>query len=338
MKKNAHIFITGGTGSFGGAVVHKYLNDPDVGRVTIFSRDEDKQHQMRQKYRDIQKLRFIVGDVRNRDTLQHAMVGVDYVFHAAALKQVPVGEFFPMEMVQTNILGTHNVLDAAESAGVSKVVFLSTDKSVHPVNTMGMTKAIAEKALIARSRNARKTVFCVVRYGNVAASRGSVIPLFVDRIKAGQSIPVTDRLMTRFLLSLEDAVALVELALEKGKQGDIFVKKSPASTIEDIAHALKDIFNSKSKIEVVGIREGEKIHEILAHNMELIRAEDLGTHFRIRANDVSFRKYFETAGLGLNLANEYSSESTLRLTLDEVKKFLLSLPYIQAEIAIYKRQ
>lgn len=315
-------------------MVERYLKKASVAQVTVFSRDEDKQHTLRQKYQEASKLRFVIGDVRNIDTLRHAMTGIDYVFHAAALKQVPVGEFFPMEMIETNILGTHNVLDAAERAEVKKVVLLSTDKSVHPINAMGMTKALAEKVLIARSRNAKKTVFCTVRYGNVAASRGSVIPLFVERIKAGKPLPVTDLRMTRFLLDLEDAADLVELAIEKGRQGDIFVKKSPASTIQDVALALKDIFGSKSRIQITGVREGEKLHEILAHSMELRRAKDLDTHFCIQAEDVSFNKYFETADLGLNSANEYSSESTLRLSRVEVKKFLLSLPYIKHELAL----
>ena len=337
MKKGSHILLTGGTGSFGSAVVEAYLKKSGIERITIFSRDEDKQHRMREKHGNAPKLRFVVGDVRDRDALRHAMANVDYVFHAAALKQVPVGEFFPMEMVRTNILGTHNVLDAADSAGVKKVVLLSTDKAVHPINAMGMTKALAEKILIARSRNATTTIFCAVRYGNVAASRGSVIPLFVERIKAGKPLPVTDPHMTRFLLSLEDAVKLVELAIDKGMQGDIFVKKAPASTVEDLAYALIEMFASKSKVDVVGIREGEKIHEILAHSMELRRAEDLADYFRIKAGEVSFRKYLETADIGLNATNDYSSETTRRLTRPEIKKFLLDLPYIKQALTTYKR-
>ncbi|MDO8576550.1 MAG: polysaccharide biosynthesis protein [bacterium] len=332
MKKGKHILITGGTGSFGSTVVAKYMKKKDVSHVTVFSRDEDKQHAMRQKYGNDPKLHFVIGDIRERDSLRHAMYGVDYVFHAAALKHVPVGEFFPLEAVQTNILGTHNLLDAADIAGVTKLVLLSTDKSVHPINAMGMTKAIAEKLLVARSRTSRKTIFCAVRYGNVAASRGSVIPLFVERIKAGAPLPITVPHMTRFLLTLEDAVSLVELAIEKGEQGDIFVRKSPASTIQDLAEVLIDIFDSKSKIDVVGIREGEKMHEILAHSMELQRAEDLKTHFRIRPNGVSFQKFVETAGINLNAAKDYSSETTERLTKPQLKNLLLSIPYIKKQL------
>lgn len=329
------ILVTGGTGSFGHAVTDRLLRRKDVKSITVFSRDEEKQHRMRIAYKNNPKLAFIVGDVREHAAVRHAMQGIDVVFHAAALKQVPTGEFFPWEVVKTNILGTQNVIEAAEQAKVRKMVLLSTDKSVQPINAMGMSKALAEKFIAAYAHLARSTVFCAVRYGNVAASRGSVIPLFVDCIKQGKPLPITAPHMTRFLLSLEDAVDLVELAVDKGEQGDIFIKKSPASTIADLATALLNIFESHGPVEVVGIREGEKIHEILAHDMELMRAEDMGTHYRIKtAIDYDYRKYFERAdGIKSNVQQSYSSENTNRLSVSQIETFLRGLPYIQRALA-----
>lgn len=332
MKKTTTL-VTGGTGSFGSVVVERLLNDASTERVIVFSRDEKKQHDMRIKYRDNAKLEFVVGDVRDVSALRPALRSADYVFHAAALKQVPTGEFFPMEVVRTNILGTENVLTEAEGAGVKKVVLLSTDKSVHPINTMGMTKAIAEKLMASHALRSQGTVFCAVRYGNVAASRGSVIPLFIDQIKAGKDLTVTVPHMTRFLLSLDDAADLVELAMKKGEQGDTFIKKSPAATVEDLATALIELFGSKSKMKVVGIREGEKLHELLAHHIELGRAEDLGTHYRIRsAHGFDYRGYFEKAEGKRKDIPDYSSGTAGQLSVPQIKAFLKTLSYVQEEL------
>ena len=327
------VLITGGTGSFGHTAVERFLKRPEVEKVTVFSRDEKKQHDMRHEFRDNEKLTFVVGDVRDRDALWHVMRSADVVFHAAALKQVPTGEFFPWEMVKTNVLGSHNVADVAEQAGVGRVIFLSTDKAVHPINAMGMSKALAEKTMTAFSRIAQRTVFCAVRYGNVAASRGSVIPLFVECIKAQRPLPITVPHMTRFLLSLDDAVDLVELAVDKGEQGNIFIKKSPAATVQDLAVAIKELFESDVPITTVGIREGEKIHEILAHNLEVMNAEDLGGFFRIRTdNTFDYQKYFEESGKDLPEKEHYASNTTHQLSVGEIKEFLLTLPYIQEEL------
>jgi UDP-N-acetylglucosamine 4,6-dehydratase len=333
--KAKKILITGGTGSFGHAAVHRFLGRRSVGEVVVFSRDEKKQFDMQQEYRDNPKLKFIVGDVRDRDILRHALNGIDIVFHAAALKQVPTGEFFPWEMVKTNVVGAHNVADIADQVGVSKVVFLSTDKAVEPVNAMGMSKALAEKTMTAYSRIAHKTVFCAVRYGNVAASRGSVIPLFIDCIKGGRPLPLTVPHMTRFMLSLDDAVDLVELAIDKGQQGNIFVKKSPACTIGDLAQALLDIFDSSVGVKEVGIREGEKLHESLAHGLELIHAEDLGDYFRLRTTHAyDYASYFKKSpgSKTFTTPKNYTSHTTQQLSVQETKKFLLSLPYVQGEL------
>lgn len=331
------ILVTGGTGSFGHTAVARFLKRSDVERVIVYSRDEKKQHDMRHTFKGDDRLSFVVGDVRDRDALWHLMRGIDVVFHAAALKQVPTGEFFPWEMVKTNVLGSHNIADVAENVGVGRVIFLSTDKAVHPVNAMGMSKALAEKTMTAFSRIARNTVFCAVRYGNVAASRGSVIPLFVECIKARKPLPITVPHMTRFLLSLDDAVNLVELAMDEGKQGNIFIKKSPAATIQNLAVAIKELFKSDVQLTTIGIREGEKIHEILAHNLEIISAEDLGDFFRIRTDRTfDYQKYFEEGGNGLPEEGHYASNTTQQLTMPEIKKFLLSLPYIQEELRLYR--
>lgn len=334
------VLITGGTGSFGHTAVQRFLNRSSVEEVIVFSRDEKKQYDMQQEFRNESRLTFIIGDVRDRDILRHALRGVDVVFHAAALKQVPTGEFFPWEVVKTNVTGTHNVADIADQLGVSRVVLLSTDKAVQPVNAMGMSKALAEKTISAYSRIAKATTFCAVRYGNVAASRGSVIPLFIDCIKAGKPLPITVPHMTRFLLSLDNAVDLVELAVDKGAQGNIFIKKSPACTIENLATALLELFESKVGIEVVGIREGEKIHETLAHDLELMDAEDMGDYYRIRTTrDYDYQSYFEESK-GLQpkeRITSYTSESTTQLTVPQVKEFLLTLPYVTEELKRYKK-
>ncbi len=332
------ILVTGGTGSFGHAVTDRLLKRKDVKQIIVFSRDEEKQHRMRLEYKDNPKLTFIVGDVREKGAVSRAVRGIDVIFHAAALKQVPTGEFFPWEIVKTNILGTLNVAEAAEEAGVGKMILLSTDKSVLPINAMGMSKALAEKTLAAFAHTARKTVFCAVRYGNVAASRGSVIPLFVDHLKQGKKLPITVPYMTRFMLSLDDAVDLVELAVDKGRQGDIFIKKSPAATIADLAAAILELFGSRVGTEVVGIREGEKIHEVLAHGLELSRAEDLKTHFRIRTSlQYDYKSYFEEAhGEIPRFEKHYSSDSTERMSVAQIKKFLLMLPYIKKELQAYR--
>lgn len=325
------ILITGGTGSFGAAYVRRLVDDPSVEEIRIFSRDEKKQHDMRQEF-DSPKMSYIIGDVRDRDAIMHACQGIDYVFHAAALKQVPSGEFFPLELVKTNILGTENVFDAAQKCGVKKVVLLSTDKAVFPINVMGMSKAIAEKLMIARSRTSGSTIFCGVRYGNVMASRGSVIPLFVEQIKAGKKITITDPKMTRFMLSLEHAIELVVLAVEQGKPGDIFVKKAPAATVEDVAYALLEIFNAKNEIEVVGIRKGEKSHEALANQMELMSAVDLGGYYRIN-NEIGldYDKFFEE-GTRFVPSDDYASGNTERLSREQVVEMLRGLEYIQQEL------
>lgn len=329
------ILVTGGTGSFGHTAVARFLKRPDVKQVVVFSRDEKKQHDMRHAFKDNDRLTFVVGDVRDRDALRRAMRNIDVVFHAAALKQVPTGEFFPWEMIKTNVVGSHNVADIAEQSDVKKVIFLSTDKAVHPINAMGMSKALAEKTMTAFSRIAQNTTFCAVRYGNVAASRGSVIPLFVECIKEHKPLPITVRHMTRFLLSLDDAVNLVELAVDKGAQGNIFVKKSPAATIQDLAQAIKELFNAPEPIEVVGIREGEKIHEILAHNLEVMNAEDLGDFFRIYTDrKFDYEKYYEEGGGELPEKEHYASNTTQQLTVPEIKEFLLTLPYIQEELQL----
>lgn len=327
----AKLLITGGTGSFGKTAVKRCLADKSFSEIIIFSRDESKQHDMRVEFDD-PKLTFVVGDIREKASILHASRGVDYIFHAAALKQVPTGEYFPMELVRTNVLGTQNVLEAAEENGVRKVILLSTDKAVYPINAMGISKALAEKLVLAKARDSRDTIFCAVRYGNVMASRGSVIPLFVDYIKRNKPLTVTNPHMTRFLLSLDDAIELVMLAIAKGQQGDLFIKKAPAATIEDLAHALINIFKSKSKINIVGIRAGEKIHEALATQLELSRAEDLGAHFRIHSETSLSYGSFYTQGNLDNADADYTSENTQRLTVKEIEKLLLSLEYIKKEL------
>ena len=326
MFDNKVLLITGGTGSFGNAVLDRFL-DSSIKEIRIFSRDEKKQHDMRVNYNN-SKIKFYIGDVRNENSIKDAMIGVDYVFHAAALKQVPSCEFYPLEAVQTNILGTENVLNAAISNNVSKVICLSTDKAVYPINAMGVSKAMMEKVFVAKSRNSKNTIIAGTRYGNVMASRGSVIPNFVDQIEKGKSITVTDPDMTRFMMTLDDAVKLVLYAFENGKSGDIFVQKSPASTIGELASALKEIYNSEVKIKNIGIRHAEKMHETLLSKEEFTLAEDLGDYYKVKADnrDLNYNKYFEE-GRRKKVHEEYNSFNTKRLSKKELIDLLASIGY-----------
>ena len=329
------LLVTGGTGSFGNAVVQRFL-ETGIREIRVFSRDEKKQDDMRGAYQS-DKLKFYIGDVRSRDSLLAALHGVHYVFHAAALKQVPSCEFFPTEAVHTNILGTENVLAASLAAGVAKVITLSTDKAVYPVNAMGMSKALMEKVMVAMARQAeaRGMVACGTRYGNVIASRGSVIPLFIQQIKAGKALTLTDPGMTRFIMSLENAVDLVLYAFEHGKSGDIFVQKAPACTIGDLARALQEMFRAPTETRVIGTRHGEKRYETLLHREEMARAEDLGDYFRVPADtrDLNYDKYFVAGEQGITGRGDYDSENTRRLTVAEIKELLATIPYVQGELA-----
>ncbi|WP_072378400.1 polysaccharide biosynthesis protein [Hyphomicrobium sp. NDB2Meth4] len=327
------LLITGGTGSFGNAVLQRFL-DTGVREIRVFSRDEKKQEDMRIALNN-EKLKFFIGDVRNYDSVRDAMTGVDYIFHAAALKQVPSCEFYPIEAMRTNVLGTENVISAAAEKLVKRVVFLSTDKAVYPINAMGISKALAEKVLVAKSRMLNGvTTLCATRYGNVIASRGSVIPLFISQIKAGLPLTVTDPHMTRFLMSLEDSVDLVIHAYEHGSQGDLFVQKAPASTLEDLALALKDLFNASNPIKIIGTRHGEKLYETLVAREEMAKADDLGRYYRIPADnrDLNYNKYFVEGEPKISDIDDYTSHNTDRLDVDGVKKLLLSLDYIQDEL------
>lgn len=338
MFKDKTLLITGGTGSFGNAVLKRFLNT-DIGEIRIFSRDEKKQHDMRQHYKN-DKIKFYIGDVRDLNSCRNAMWNVDYVFHAAALKQVPSCEFFPMEAVKTNILGTDNVLTAAVENGVKKVVCLSTDKAVYPINAMGISKAMMEKVFVAKSKtvSADKTLICGTRYGNVMASRGSVIPLFVEQIKSGLPLTVTDPNMTRFLMSLEEAVELVAFAFLNAKSGDIMVQKSPASTIGDLALAMQSLFGVDNQIKIIGMRHGEKQYETLLTKEEKIVAEDLGKFYRIPvdARDLNYDKYFVEGNRKLSFAEEYNSNNAQRLDVSQIKDKLLSLEYIKEELKGWK--
>ncbi|ADQ41735.1 polysaccharide biosynthesis protein CapD [Caldicellulosiruptor acetigenus I77R1B] len=340
MFKDKCLLITGGTGSFGHAVVKRFLKT-DIGEIRIFSRDEKKQDDMRRELKS-SKVKFYIGDVRDYNSVLNAMQGVDYVFHAAALKQVPSCEFFPMEAVKTNVIGTDNVLNAAIACGVKKVICLSTDKAVYPINAMGLSKALMEKIVIAKSRmvSPEKTTLCCTRYGNVMASRGSVIPLFVQQIKSGQPLTITDPQMTRFLMSLDEAVDLVLYAFENAKQGDIFVQKAPACTIGDLAQALLEIFNAKNEIVIIGTRHGEKLYETLVTREEMSRAEDLGRYYRIPADtrDLNYEKYFEEGEVRISYGWEYTSHNTQRLNVEEIKKLLLNLDYIKEELKNWGRE
>ncbi len=334
MFKDKTLMITGGTGSFGNTVLRRFLST-EVREIRIFSRDEKKQEDMRIALND-DKLRFYIGDVRSYDSLHQAMKGVDYVFHAAALKQVPSCEFYPMEAVRTNVIGTENVLNAATANGVRRVVVLSTDKAVYPINAMGISKAMAEKLMVAKSRMQREgeTVFCATRYGNVMASRGSVIPLFVSQLKEGRPLTVTDPNMTRFLMSLEDSVDLVLYAYEHGRQGDIFVQKAPASTVADLAQALKEIFARNNEIRIIGTRHGEKLYESLISREEMAHAADMGGYYRIPADnrDLNYAKYFSEGEESISRLDDYTSHNTHRLNVEEVKALLLKLDYIREEL------
>lgn len=335
MLDNKTLLITGGTGSFGNTVLNRFLNT-GIRRIVIFSRDEKKQEDMRVALRN-PKVQFCIGDVRDYNSVAQAMQGVDFVFHAAALKQVPSCEFFPMEATRTNVIGTENVLNAAIANGVARVVLLSTDKAVYPINAMGISKALAEKVLVAKARTqpAGGTVLCATRYGNVMASRGSVIPLFVEKIKAGQPLTVTDLKMTRFLMSLEDSVDLVLHAFEHGQQGDIFVQKAPASTIEDLATALNQMFNGTGEINIIGTRHGEKLYESLVSREEMAKAEDMGRYYRIPADnrDLNYDKYILEGEPSANEVDDYTSHNTDRLNVEQIKNLLLTLPYVQARLA-----
>ncbi|MGH7142176.1 MAG: polysaccharide biosynthesis protein [Candidatus Saccharimonadales bacterium] len=334
MFRGKSLLITGGTGSFGNAVLKRFL-DSDIAEIRIFSRDEKKQDDMRKKFKN-EKIKFYIGDVRNLESLREAVKGVDYIFHAAALKQVPSCEFFPMEAVRTNILGTDNLLTAAIDEGVNKVVCLSTDKAAYPINAMGTSKAMMEKVIIAKSRNVDPavTTICCTRYGNVMASRGSVIPLFVEQINSKQSITVTDPDMTRFLMNLDEAVDLVLFAFENAKQGDLFVQKSPASTVGDLAQAVKQLFKSGVSIKVIGTRHGEKAHETLMTREEKVKSEDLGNYYRIPADnrDLNYGKYFEEGSKKVNEVEEYTSHNTKRLNVQETIQKILTVDYIQKEL------
>lgn len=331
MFKNKVLMITGGTGSFGNAVLKRLLTT-NVKEIRVFSRDEKKQEEMRIDLSN-DKLKFYIGDVRDYESLAQAMVGVDYIFHAAALKQVPSCEFYPMEAVKTNILGTENVLNAAISTNVKRVVVLSTDKAVYPINAMGISKAMAEKLLVAKSRIVPEggTIICATRYGNVMASRGSVIPLFVSQLQSGKSLTVTDPLMTRFLMSLEDSVDLVFHAFEHAKQGDIFVQKAPASTVEDLAQAVKELYKSDLPVKIIGTRHGEKLYESLISREEMVKAEDMKRYYRIPADnrDLNYNKYFIEGEENMSEVDDYTSHNTEQLDVPEVKKLLLKLDFIQ---------
>lgn len=328
------LMITGGTGSFGNTVLKRFL-DTDVKEIRVFSRDEKKQEDMRISLAN-DKVKFFIGDVRDYDSLTNAMVGVDYIFHAAALKQVPSCEFYPMEAVKTNVIGTENVLNAAAAAGVKRVVVLSTDKAVYPINAMGISKAMAEKLVVAKSRLMPKNgpVICATRYGNVMASRGSVIPLFIDQLKGGEAITVTDPNMTRFLMSLEDSVDLVLHAFEHAQQGDIFVQKAPASTVADLAQALKELFGRANAVKIIGTRHGEKLYESLISREEMAKAEDMDRYYRIPADnrDLNYKKYFVEGETHISELDDYTSHNTERLDIPGIKKLLLKLDYIKEQL------
>ena len=342
--KDKVLLITGGTGSFGNAVLNRFLNT-DIGEIRIFSRDEKKQDDMRHDFQSrmpkvVGKIKFYIGDVRNKSTLKYAMKGVDYVFHAAALKQVPSCEFFPMEAVKTNVIGTDNTLDVAIDEGVKCVICLSTDKAAYPINAMGITKAIEEKIAVAKSRNSGSTKICCTRYGNVMCSRGSVIPLWIDQIRKGNPITLTEPKMTRFIMSLEEAVDLVLFAFENGKNGDILVQKAPACTIQTQAEAVKELFKyqapagTEPEIRVIGIRHGEKMYETLLTKEEAAKAIDMGNFYAVPADnrDLNYDKYFKEGDVKRATIEEFNSNNTKRLNLEEAKEKIASLEYIQNEL------
>ncbi|WP_374460814.1 polysaccharide biosynthesis protein [Chryseobacterium taeanense] len=331
--KNKTLLITGGTGSFGTAVLRKFIHTDHFKEIRIFSRDEKKQDDMRNQFKN-DKLKFYIGDVRDYRSVESAMRGVDYVFHAAALKQVPSCEFFPMQAVKTNVEGTQNVIDAAASNDVKKVICLSTDKAAYPINAMGISKAMMEKVAVAASRNLENTVVCLTRYGNVMASRGSVIPLFVKQIKNGEPLTITDPNMTRFLMSLEEAVDLVLFAFEHGNPGDLFVNKAPAGTIADLAQALKEMFKADNPVKIIGTRHGEKLYETLCTREEMIKAEDMGDFYRIPADnrDLNYAQYFSEGTEDISKIEDYHSHNTQQHDVEGMKKLLMKLPLIRKEV------
>jgi len=331
MFKDKTLLITGGTGSFGNAVLRRFL-DSDIGEIRIFSRDEKKQDDMRNKYKN-SKIKFYVGDVRQFSSIDNAMRGVDYVFHAAALKQVPSCEFFPLEAVKTNVLGNENVLEAAIAHSVKKVICLSTDKAVYPINAMGMTKALMEKVAVAKTRleNNNGTIISVTRYGNVMCSRGSVIPLFISQVRDNKPLTVTDPNMTRFMMSLDDAIDLVLFAFEHAQGGELFIQKAPASTIGDLAEAIRDLFEEKKEIQYIGTRHGEKLYESLLTREEMSKAVDLGRYYMVPSDDrdLNYANYFVSGKQNVEHNEDYTSHNTERLTLEATKELLLSLEYVR---------
>ena len=331
--KNNTLLITGGTGSFGTAVLNRFIHSDMFAEIRIFSRDEKKQDDLRRQIAN-PKVKFYIGDVRDYSSLENAIVGVDYVFHAAALKQVPSCEFFPVEAVRTNVLGTENLLQAAINHGVQRVVVLSTDKAVYPINAMGISKAMMEKVMVAKSRNSEKTIICGTRYGNVMASRGSVIPLFVEQIKSGYDLTLTDPYMTRFMMTLEDAVDLVLFAFKHANPGDMFVQKAPAATIEVLAKGLLELYGSKVNLRVIGTRHGEKLYESLLTREEKIKAEDLGDYFRIPADnrDLNYANYFSEGEADISQVEDYHSHNTEQLDIEGMKKLLLKLTFIREDL------
>lgn len=336
MFKDQILLITGGTGSFGTTVLQRFLRS-EIREIRIFSRDEKKQDDMRQQYQT-DKIKYYIGDVRDKRSMDAAMKGVDFVFHAAALKQVPSCEFFPMEAVRTNVMGCENVLDCAIENGVRNVIVLSTDKAVYPINAMGMTKALSEKVMIAKSRNLNGagTIFCGTRYGNVMASRGSVIPLLVDQIKKGQPLTITDPKMTRFMMTLEDALDLVLFAFENGTNGDIFVQKAPAASLEILATALLELYHSHNSIRIIGTRHGEKLYETLVNREEMVKAVNMESYYRIPADtrDLNYGKYFTEGQQDMGEIADYTSHNTHLLSLEETKDLLLKLDFIRQDLAI----
>ncbi len=333
---NNILLITGGTGSFGNAFLKGAVQNDFYSEIRIFSRDEKKQDDLR-KALNSDKVKFYIGDVRDKESVSKVVKGVDYIFHAAALKQVPSCEFFPIEAVKTNILGTNNVLIAAEDFGVKKAVVLSTDKAAYPINAMGMTKALMEKTMMAAARNLdpEKSIFCGTRYGNVMASRGSVIPLFIEQIKHNKPITITNPQMTRFMMTLDDAVDLVQFAFENGNNGDLFIQKSPAATIQTLAEALISLYNSKSEIQNIGIRRGEKMYETLVTKEEMVKSEDLGDYYRVSVDkrDLNYDKYF-SKGDSTTIKEEYNSDNTNRLGVDQMKELLLKLSEIRQDLGL----
>ncbi len=331
------LLITGGTGSFGNAVLKRFINS-DIKEIRVFSRDEKKQDDMRKLYKN-DKIKFYIGDTRDYESVKKAVIGVDYIFHAAALKQVPSCEFFPLEAVKTNVLGTENLLSAAIDAGVKKVICLSTDKAAYPINAMGISKAMMERVFVAKSRTVENTVICGTRYGNVMASRGSVIPMFVEQIKKGEPLTVTYGEMTRFMMSLSDSVNLVLFAFENGSSGELFVQKAPACTIRTLAEALKQLFNVNNEIKEIGIRHGEKIYETLLTKEEMAKAIDMGEFYKVMPDnrDLNYDKYFVSGDEKGHMTDDYTSDNTIRYGVEEIKELLLKLDYIKEELENWRR-